>query len=250
MGRPAGVEEHLVDGRWVRSLSTGQIIDLPEVILIPGLGITRYVRPWADSASRWTKITVLDLPGWRWGRRRSWRPTVEDVGTAAARWLKITDRRGVVLVGHSTGSQAALHTALQAPDRLTGLVIASPVFNPEARSMLALLRQVLRTLRHETWAELAAVLPSSLASGLVPMWRLFRSALREDPDKLARNVVVPTVVMTGRQDAVAPVGFARHLAVLSEGEYLTHPGGHNAWFVDLARLDHALRKAVETCLSQ
>ena len=116
--------------------------------------------------------------------------------------------------------------------------------------MRALVRQVLPTLPHEAWAEVPAALPSALASGLVPMWRLLRSALNEDPDELAGNVMVPTVVMTGRQDAVAPTDLARQVALSSEGEYVTHRGGHNAWFVDPGGLDHALRKAVQLCISQ
>jgi pimeloyl-ACP methyl ester carboxylesterase len=116
----------------VRDLSTGELADLPEVVIRPGLGAPDYVEPWAREmgrdagdgarparlASGWRKgITVHGARG----RRR------------AAGWLTETDRRDLVLIGHSSGAQSAILAALAVPDRLAGVVLAGPTLEPGAR---------------------------------------------------------------------------------------------------------------------
>jgi len=77
------------------------------------MGAPLALEPWARQMGRWTRVTVLDLPGWGSGRGCACSSTVTVVGAAAARWLEVTNTRGVVLAGHSSGSQSALHAALR-----------------------------------------------------------------------------------------------------------------------------------------
>lgn len=228
--------------------SYGKVVEHPPIVLLPGLGIIRYLLPLVRRVVTWTEITVLDLPGWSVRHRRNCRPDVGEIGRVAARWLEAQDRRDVLLLGHSTGSQAALHAAALVPDRLSGLVLASPVFAPPLRRSRQLAGAIARTLPHEQWAELPAVLPASLASRLVPLARLLRSGMNEDPEVLARVLSVPASVITGSEDAVSPTDWSAQLAEACGGDCYVHPGGHNACFVDPEGVEHALEQAVESCL--
>lgn len=219
-----------VGGRRVRSLSAGTVTDLPEAVLLPGLGAPGYLVPWARRSSTWTRTTLLDLPGWDHGRPRSCAATVADVATTTARWLQATDRHGVVLLGHSTGAQAVLRCALQVPERVAGIVLASPTFDPPARALGTLLVRALSTLPRETAGAVAAALPSYLRSGGLPLLRFVRSALADRPEELLPRLGVPVLVVTGQHDGFAPPAWARHLAGLAGSTGHVLPGAHTCQF--------------------
>ena len=237
-----------VAGRRVRSLSTGRPAGLPEVVLLPGLGTVSYAEPWLVEMGRWTSATLLDLPGWRGGRGRSSPPTVEGVAEAAAGWLRATDRRDVVLVGHSSGAQSALRTALSEPGRLAGLVLAGPTLAPAARRPAGLLPRLAATLVRERWAEAPVVLPWYARGGLD--WiRLVRSVIADEPEAVAGALRVPTHLMTGAEDRLAPPGWAQHLAGLCSGSYETLPDAHNNCFTAPAAAGAAVHRAVRAWTS-
>ena len=176
--RPTVIE---VNGRPIRSLSAGDIHDHPEVVLLAGLGAPGYLAPWARESSQWTRASIVDLPGWRDGRAQACPPTLAAMALALAHWLEATERRDIVLLGHTTGAQAVLKTAQLIPELIRGLVLAGPTLDPDARTMPALLRRAIRALPHEVPAELPAVIPSYIASGGRPLLRLIRSAMADRP---------------------------------------------------------------------
>jgi pimeloyl-ACP methyl ester carboxylesterase len=233
-----------VDGRQVRSFSIGQLRDLPEVVLIPGLGAPGYLYPWMRQLGRWTRATVLDLPGWRRGRGRSSPSTVAAVGAAAARWLEVSGRREVVLAGHSSGAQSALRTALAVPDRLLGVVLAGPTLDPAARHPAVLLVRFLDTILREKLPELPAVLPWYLSSGGLPWLRLVGSVLTDRPEDLLPAIRPPVLVLTGDRDRFAPPSWAERLATMSSAPCFLLPGPHNACFTSPEAADAAVHQAV------
>jgi pimeloyl-ACP methyl ester carboxylesterase len=237
------VEAGRVDDRPLRLFVAGAVTGLPEVVLVPGLGAPGYLAPWVNRIGRWTRATVLDLPGWRWGRARTCPATLAGVSEATARWLVEQDRRDVVLIGHSTGAQAALRTALLVPDRLAGLVLAGPTFDPAARTVGRLLGRAASTLIHERPAELPAVLPSYLHGGPGVLRFLFH-ALPDRLEERAGQLRVPVLVMTGQRDGFAPPKWAHRLAELAGGRCTVLPGAHNACFPYPELADAALREAV------
>ena len=239
-------EAGTVGGRPVRSLVAGTVTDLPEVVLVPGLGAPGYLAPWVCHIATWTRATVLDLPGWRWGRATACVPTVAGVGTATARWLAERDRRDIVLLGHSTGAQAAVRTALLVPDRLAGVVLAGPTFDPAARSIPTLLRRAVGTLAHERPGEIPAVLPSYLHSGGYGVLRMLLNGLRDRPEDRVGQLAVPVLTLTGERDGFAPPAWAHHLATLTAGRCAVLPGAHNACFPFPLQADTALRAVVQT----
>ena len=227
----------------------GRLRDHPEIVLLPGLGIRPYLRPLIRAIAGWTRVTLLDLPGWSFGRTPRCAPDVAGIATAAVGWVEATNRRGIVLSGHSTGSQAAVRMALAAPGRLAGLVLASPVFDPGGRDLRGLSGRVAATLPHESWSELPVVLPALATSRVRPMWRLMRSGQAEDTEELVARLAVPHTIVTGRHDAVAPRWWAERLASYGPAPAGIHAGGHNACFVHPAAVNAALRAAVEACLA-
>jgi pimeloyl-ACP methyl ester carboxylesterase len=240
------IEIGSLDGRRVRLLTTGTPTALPEIVVLPGLGAPGYLGPWAQQIGTWTRVTVLDLPGWRWGRAAACQPTVAGIGTAAARWLTEQDRREVVLLGHSTGAQAAVRTALLVPDRLAGIVLAGPTFDPPARRIATLLRRAASTVVHERPGELPAVLPSYLHSGGYGVLGMLFDALRDRPEDRVGRLEVPVLTVTGERDGFAPPAWADHLATLAAGRCVVLPGAHNACFPFPTQADRALREAVRT----
>jgi acetyl esterase/lipase len=85
----------------------------PLVVILPGLGLPQYMFPTAEALSRRGVLcTVLDLPGFAAAGRHGSLPDVHDIGRVAAEWVEAQAvTRPVVVLGHSTGSQAALAAA-------------------------------------------------------------------------------------------------------------------------------------------
>jgi pimeloyl-ACP methyl ester carboxylesterase len=235
-----------VAGRPVRALSAGRLRGRPEIVLVPGLGAPGYLAPWTRQSATWTRGTLLDLPGWRAGRARSCAPGLDAIAATTASWLEATDRHGVILLGHSTGAQAVLRTALQMPDRVAGVVLAGPTFAPEVRTTPALLRRAVATIAHETPAELMAVGPSYLHSGGLPLLRFLLSALPDRPEDLVPRLTVPVLVVTGEHDGFAPPGWAHHLARLASAPCVVLPGAHNAPFPYPRDADAAVQRFAAT----
>jgi len=236
----------MVDERPVRSLSAGRCLDLPEVVLLPGMGAPGYLAPLTREISAWTQATVLDLPGWRAGRARACPPTLSGVAVATARWLEATDREGVILFGHSTGAQSVLVTALLVPERVAGVVIAAPTFDPPARTFRVLLRRVPAALRREPFGEVGVVAPSYVASGGVDFVRFLRTALDDRPEDTIAQLTMPILVVTGEHDGYAPPLWAQHLADLASAPCTVLPGSHNAPYPYPGETDAALHQAVQT----
>lgn len=223
--------------------SAGRVRDRPELALVPGLGSRGYLRPLAREVATWTRATILDLPGWWRGRARNCRPTTDGIADAVRRWAAERPGRRMVLVGHSTGAQAVARAAADLPPSVAGVVLAGPVFAPTIRTWPALLRAAAATVPAETPGELAAVLPSYLHSGLVPLVRLLADGLREGAGAYA-SVAGPVTVITGRRDELAPPWWASELAVRLGGPMQLVPGGHNCVYRHPQAVSAVLRDTV------
>lgn len=234
-----------VDGRPIRSLAAGRRLELPEVVLLPGMGAPGYLAPLTREIAAWTQATLLDLPGWRLGRARGCAPTLTGVAAATARWLETADREGIILLGHGSGAQSVLHTALLAPERVTGVVIAGCTFDPPPRKFRGLVRRISATLPREAVGEIGIVGPSYLASGGVPFVRFLRTALADRPEDTITKLAMPILIITGQDDGLAPPSWAQHLAVLASAPFVVTPGAHNAPYTYPEEANVALHQAVE-----
>ena len=207
----------------------------PDIVLLHGWGLHGGV--WDDivpALSVRHRVHVVDLPGH--GRARD--VPFENLGAATGRVAEaIPD--GALLCGWSLGALVALALAAQFPARLSGLVLvsATPSFvrRPGWTQAMApeTLAQFARGLREDPEATIRAflalnamgsagarsqvrALAARLARGGVPSATTLEESLAtlRDADlrSAAARIAVPTLVLHGERDRLAPVAAGRWLA--------------------------------------
>jgi pimeloyl-ACP methyl ester carboxylesterase len=154
MGQGARAAEILHVEQWfrtperpVRALVAGTARrEFPDVVLLPGLGAVGYLLDVLHATAAWTRVSLLDLPGF--GRPETADCPV-DLDALAAATAAVLPRRPAVLLGHSTGAQVALRAALSTPEHVAALVLVGPTFEPASRQLPRLIARHLRTSAHE-----------------------------------------------------------------------------------------------------
>ena len=226
-----------------------QLPAAPLVVILPGLGLPQYVFPTAEALSRRGVLcTVLDLPGFAAAGRHGSQPHVHDIGRVAAEWVEAQAVTGpVVVLGHSTGSQAALAAALSLQKTHTQLrlVMAGPTFTPRQRRLGPLAAATLTAYRRDSPAELMVV-PTAVRE-LTGVWSVLRSGMRDSPDERLQNLRVPLVLTAGEADSYAPEDWLHRLAAASGSPTLTVralPGSHNNPYTHPEELADVVLEAV------
>lgn len=206
------------------------------VVILPGLGLPAYAAPTVHAlAARGATAVLLDLPGFGERAPLGAHPTITTIGAVAARWIRRRRHRGrLVVVGHSTGAQAALTAALVTQDERPDaeLVLAGPTFAPPHRRLGPLLRSTPHAYREDTWRELR-VLPA-LVRGRLDVWSMLRSGMRDAPERRIADLALGVTVTAGSEDAFAPSWWLGLLAASARraayAEVVTNPGSHNNLF--------------------
>jgi pimeloyl-ACP methyl ester carboxylesterase len=222
------------------------------VVVLPGLGMTRYLRRLVHELTRHGATpALLDLPGYGSPGGRATAPDVHAIGHAAAQWVQRCGAgREVVLLGHSTGAQAALTAALDLQDLRSGLalVLAGPTFAPAERRWSRLLAHTLPAYRHDAPWQLDP--RELLRAGPADLVALVRSGLRDQPERRIRNLRVPVTVTAGHHDTYAPTSWLDLLAssaVLSpRASSVVLGGSHNNPWTHSAVLAHVALDTVTT----
>lgn len=196
-----------------------------EVVVVPGLGVSAYLRPAVCSlADNGYRAWLVDPPGFG-GSGDPPRPLgIAEIAEATVAWL---DERGlaeVILIGHSSGTQAAARIAATAPRRVTQLVLGSPTLDPAYRAWpRALSRWLLDGTRE----------PGSLTRTQLPEWRrarprrllhLLRSMRTDHLEETLRQVSGPVLVVRGARDPLCTPEWARQLSTMDNRMLVELPG--------------------------
>ena len=219
------------------------------VVIVPGLGLPQYTFPTARAvAARGLTCTVLDLPGFGSDRADVTRSHIHAVGRAAAEWVVEQPQADVtVLLGHSTGAQAALTTALavQEVHRDLALVLAGPTFVPRQRRFLPLAAATLSAYRRDSLREL--VVAPSLARGRLGVVDVLRSGMRDNLEARIRGLLLPLTLTAGEADSYAPRWWLDRLASAAGRSPRVVvdvlPGSHNNLFTEADRMASVLVRA-------
>jgi pimeloyl-ACP methyl ester carboxylesterase len=217
-----------VGGRRFRSLQAGWWHgDGPDVVLVPGLGALGYLVDTLAACGEGARAHLLDVPGFGHRAARVCPAGIGAVAEAVCGWIDEVPGGPVVLVGHSTGAQAALHVAAARPELVRSLVLLGPTFPPEQRAVKDLVRPFVRNFLHESPALVPATVPDYLRGGPGEIARFIRSAQRDEPEQVITRVRCPVLLVRGEYDAFAPLAWVERLAVAaSDGRLEVVDGAH------------------------
>ena len=192
---------------------------MPVVVLVPGLGVRRYLSAAADAlGSRGFDARLLPAPG-----STSAPADLREYGG----WLASRSRCDVLL-GLSVGAQAA---ALAARGQDVGrLVLSGPTVDPRVRSAPRLLGAWLRGLPREPARLGLEQLPDWVDAGARRLATTFRSALAVPTERVLDGVRAPVTIVRGTHDVVTSHAWAAALAAGGAGrELVLVPGATHSW---------------------
>lgn len=216
-----------------------------DVVVIPGLGVSRYLERTQRLIARSARVHRLELPGTADGGQPGAVVTLIGDTAAVLSWLRQHTPDGTVLVGHSYGTQVAARVAAAVPRLVRGLVLASPTIDPAYRHVPVLL---LRWRLDDSRAARGLAetnRPQQRATGLPRLLAMAVSMLADDIETSLRRVSVPTTILRGERDALSTPAWVRRLAVVARAEHVTVPGNHTFPFEHPEELAAAVRTHVQ-----
>jgi len=182
----------------------------PLIVLVPGLGLDD--RAWVAVRRRLAnRVRTVLLPSL--GRRapRSTDLRVERQAERLLNELAVDGSDAFVLVGHSASSAVVVEAAAHS-DVVVGLVLVGPVTDPRARTWPHMLRQWLRTARHERLHELPVLAPQYWRAGAMTMVRGMDAMRWYRTDLALARIDLPVVIVRGSKDQIAPQDWVRRLS--------------------------------------
>jgi pimeloyl-ACP methyl ester carboxylesterase len=205
-------------------------LDTPPIVFVHGPVIaSRSHLPTMRRLARRHLVFAPDLPGFGWSSKPE---GVLDVPGLADALIAAMDAAGIgraLLVGSSLGGQVAAQAAADHPDRVLGLVLAGPAFDPAERSPARQAGRFIADIPRE-WPSLwFEHLPATILAGAPRALRTLRHAWNHRIEAVLPDVRVPTVVVRGSDDPLVPRQWARSAATLAPiGRALEIAGGGHA----------------------
>jgi len=205
-------------------------------LLIHGIGMGRSV--FADLARQLYhhgRVIAVDLPGYGRAPEPPRTLTMERTADLVAAFARTRGLEGVVVVGHSMGTQVAVEVAARHPRLVSHLVLVAPTVNPRERTAL---RQILRLAQ-----DLVVESPRVLAVGGREYLRAgprlrskFRAMLAHRPELIYPRLAAPTLVLRGEHDYVSSRAWCLVVAdAIPQGRFAEIPSrGHETMIRDAA----------------
>ncbi|MBE1486287.1 pimeloyl-ACP methyl ester carboxylesterase [Plantactinospora soyae] len=173
-------------------------------------------------------VYVPDLPGFGLSDKP---PAVLDVGQHAEAIAALTDTLGIAsaaILGNSFGCQVAVELVARRPDLVAALILVSPTTDPAAATMTGQLRRLLRDLPREDWRQMPILARDLRDAGPRRIIATLRHAVEDHIDAKLPAISVPTLLVRGDRDPIAPARWVDHAVALTpNGHTLTIAAAHN-----------------------
>ncbi|HEU5110665.1 MAG TPA: alpha/beta hydrolase [Micromonosporaceae bacterium] len=199
-------------------------------ILLHGLAVShRYLMPTARCL-RQRAVYVPDMLGFGLSDKPT---TVLDVGQHAevlATWLDIIGTPPAAVLGNSFGCQVAVELASRRPDLVARLILVGPTTDPRAASMPAQAARLVRTLPGEDWRQAPILRADIRDAGCRRIVATLSHAVRDHIETKLAGVRVPTLLVRGARDRIAPQLWLDRAAALTPGSvtHVIEGAAHNA----------------------
>lgn len=180
-------------------------------LLLHGIGLGRSVyAQLATLLAPYGEVIGVDLPGFGDAPEPKTVFTMPQHADLVASLLSGVGAQNVTLIGHSMGSQVAVEIAARYPALVSGLVLAGPTVDLDARTLL---RQSTRLM-----LDLIGEKPRTMLKGAREYLRagpnLIEKALvtvNHEPELLFAEVTCPVLILRGVKDLVVPKNWCTSL---------------------------------------
>jgi pimeloyl-ACP methyl ester carboxylesterase len=203
--------------------------DTLPVVAVHGLAVShRYLMPTAHALADRHPVLLPDLPGFGLSGKPAMAYDVRRHAAHLAAWLDLRDTGPVCLFGHSFGAEIAAALAATRPDLVAALVLGGPTSDPTARSRRALIARWCTDLVAEDPRQ-ALILARDIRDARPwRVWSTLGHSVRNAIEQDLLRVGVPTLVICGSRDPVAPRAWRAAAARVAGGSVVRVPGAaHN-----------------------
>jgi pimeloyl-ACP methyl ester carboxylesterase len=198
-------------------------------VLVHGIGVSsRYFHPLAAELSRSGRVFLVDLPGYGAAPNPRRDVTLADHAAVLAGFLRETDLRNPVIVGHSMGTQVVSLLAQRHPDVTDTVVMMAPTMVPSARSPWIAIGHLLNDGTREPLAVWGiSVIDYVVRCGLPYLVRQMPHMLRDRMEDRVSAHGARTLVINGDRDPIVPSSWAAELAAAHpQAEFRQVSGPH------------------------
>ncbi|MBN0039804.1 alpha/beta hydrolase [Cellulosimicrobium cellulans] len=175
------------------------------IVHVHGFAVSgTYLLPTAELLAHRATAVVPDLPGY--GRSERWDHTlgIPSLAWALLSLLDVLELDRVVLVGNSMGGPISLEVAHAAPERVAGVVLASPAGGVHNQPFSRALTQLARDAGRESPRMARIAVPDYARFGPVNALHLFAELVRFPSLERVIRVPVPTLAVVGTRDPLMP----------------------------------------------
>lgn len=184
-----------------------------DVVMVHGLGVSnRYLVPALRAFARDHRVFAPDLPGVGRSSKPERDLSMTELADGLVAWMDVVGVGPAVLVGHSLGCQVVAQVAARHPDRVVGVVLASPAPDPSRGNVLQQAWRLLVDGLAERPGMLIIAASDYPRVGLGAMLRTLRSAARRRDQPNLDAVDQRALLVRGGRDPLVSEEWVRRLA--------------------------------------
>lgn len=193
------------------------------IVLIHGLGISnRYLIPVMSEFAKHTNVFAPDLPGWGDSTKPKRVLTISEHADVLAEWMKVSEIKSAVFLGHSYGSQIVAEFAVRYATLADALILAAPTFEIGKRHFLPQFWRLLLNAPREPLSLIYIALRDYLKFGFRREVYTLKDALPDKIETKLGRVHIPTLLVRGERDPVVTQNWLNQLTeITTNGKSIT-----------------------------
>lgn len=187
----------------------------PAVVLVHGYGVSsRYMVPTARLLAPHYCVYAPDLPGWAKSPKPAHVLDLPELADVLVAWMEAVGLDRAAMIGNSMGCQIIVDAAVRYPERIDRTVLIGPTVDPQNRTVLQQASRILLDMLFEAPSQPFLVAWDYLVFGPRQAWRTAQYALADRIEEKLPRVQIPTLVVRGEYDPIAPQRWADEAARL------------------------------------
>ena len=202
----------------------------PTVVLMHGLAVSSgYMVPTALRLAPYYHVCAPDLPGFGKSAKPAHILTIPELADALANWMEAMQLPPAVLLGNSLGCQIIVDFALRYPERITHAVLVGPAIDQRAPTIHQQAFRLALNMLREPFPFLFVAGREYIVAGLRRTVRTLKYAFADPMEEHLPFVRVPTLIVRGARDPLAPQDWTEHVyRLLPHSELVIVPGAAHA----------------------